>query len=149
MNGRPHIRRNRRDGAVLLAVLVCLGIASAITGVALHRSLLARRQLNHEWQLEQTRVLLDAGIRRTHRNVRENPGYVGESWDVDGALESYATARVEIEATDSDETDADSKRFKIIATIQNRDVHSFQTKRSRVITVRSDKVDTADNNAGG
>lgn len=166
MNTHNCMKRNRRRGAVLLAVLVCLGIASAITGVAVHRSLSARRQLNHNWQLEQTRMLLDAGIRRMHRKLAEKPDYTGESWRLDGALESYATARVEIEVTNdeatngntpvgnSDEPVAMLRRFQLTATIQNRDVHPFQTKRSRIIAVHAtqqvgaaDPTDDAGNNA--
>lgn len=153
-----------RAGAVLLAVLVCLGIASAITGLAVHRSLSVRRQLNHDWQLEQTRMLLDAGIRRTHRNLSQNPNYVGESWILDRALESYATARVEIANVDDeaggvmpktenrDERELMPNRFKVTATIRNRDVNPFLTKRSRVIAVRTTRdaavAEPADDNAG-
>tara|TARA_A100001391_G_scaffold74627_2_gene48267 strand:- start:216 stop:944 length:729 start_codon:yes stop_codon:yes gene_type:complete len=144
--------RNRRTGAVLLAVLICLGIASAITGTALHRSLRARRQFSHDWQLEQTRLLLDAGIRRTHRNALDRADYVGESWILDGAFQSYPVARVEIQTVDVDElngetvvrTHGSSVRFRITATIQNRDANPFQTKRSRVVSVRAANFPAAD-----
>lgn len=161
------LTRHRHEGAVLLAVLVCLGIASAITGLAMHRSLSVRRQLNHDWQLEQTRMLLDAGIRRTYRNLSRNPDYIGESWVLDGALESYATARVEIAKAGDDTEDVNQvpenrdaheampNRFKVTATIRNRDVHPFQTKRTRVIAVRTTRdapvaetTEPADDNVG-
>ncbi|TWT75407.1 hypothetical protein [Allorhodopirellula solitaria] len=136
MIGYSRNERMRRSGAVLLAVLVCLGIASAITGLAMQRSLRARRQLNHDWQLEQTRLLLDAGVRHVHRSVTENPDYTGELLELGAALESYATARVEIEAAEDDAAAVSSKRFMVVATIQNQDVHPFQTKRSRVIATQ-------------
>jgi len=143
--GQNERRKRRRDGWTMIAVLVCLSIAMAITAAGMRTSLRARRQLNNQWQLEQTRWLLDAGIRRTQRLAAEQPDYEGESWVLDEALDSYASARVEINVVKSDSYVANEvKQFEIVSIIRNRDDVPVQTKRSRVVSVSvlTDSEDT-------
>ena len=60
----PHIAANRvhRSGSVLVAVLVCFGVVAAILLGVTQSSLMRRRQLKREYQMEQTRILADAGV---------------------------------------------------------------------------------------
>ncbi|WP_144058784.1 hypothetical protein [Rhodopirellula sp. SWK7] len=127
----------KRSGTILIAVLVCLAIASTITGAAIQSSLRARHQMKVHWQLEQTRTLLDAGIRRTLSLAAEDSNYEGESWVVDDALESFSEARVEIKPLPTDNLDeTDVARFEVIATIRNRDLQPVQTKRSQIVVTQ-------------
>ncbi|EMI54730.1 hypothetical protein [Rhodopirellula sallentina] len=131
---RTHSRSDR--GTVLIAVLVCLTVASAITGVALQSSLRSRRHMNVQWQLEQTRLLLDAGIRRAMTRGADNPDYEGESWSVDDALEAFPVANVEIRPTQDDASENSNLRlYRVTALIQNRDRIPVQTKRSQIIRI--------------
>ncbi|MCM2371537.1 hypothetical protein [Aporhodopirellula aestuarii] len=148
LNALP--RRQPHRGAILLAVLVCLVVASAITGLAMQTSLRARHQMKVHWQLEQTRMLLDVGIRRTLKLAAEDVDYEGESWVLDDAFETFSQARVEIKSLPPDESNEQaSRRFEIIATIHNLDSVPVQTKRSRIIPVQisssSNESDSANN----
>ena len=53
-------RSENREGVLLFAVLVCIGVALALTMSAMKTSLNQRRHLSRTMQMEQTRVLLDA-----------------------------------------------------------------------------------------
>lgn len=129
-------RNAQRGGWTMVAVLVCLGVAMAITAAGMRTSLRARRQLNNQWQLEQTRLLLDVGIRRVQRLASEQPDYAGESWSLDGAFESFPEARVEIEALSAEAAGDDAtRRFEVVSIIRNRDKIPVQTKRSRIVSV--------------
>lgn len=131
------IPSGRRGGWTMVAVLVCLSIATAITALGMRTSLRARRQLNNQWQLEQTRLLLDAGIRRVGRLANEQPDYEGELWNLDGVLESYPEARVEIKALSSDASQPDAdRRFEVVSIIRNGDQTPVQTKRSRIVSMK-------------
>ena len=66
---RMQVRRTRRmqrrrfedrSGALLIAVLICIGVVLALTMSALQTSLNQRRQLSRTLQMEQTRLLLEA-----------------------------------------------------------------------------------------
>lgn len=61
MRNRTHRARDRQ-GTVLVAVIVCLGLIGVLIFSALQTSLKQRRQLNRELQMEQTRWLAEAGI---------------------------------------------------------------------------------------
>lgn len=96
----------RRTGAVLVGVLVCLSIATAIAALTVRQSLDARRQGRVERQLRQTQYLLDAGIRRATERLRADASYVGETWEPTAALPRFGTARVEIRVAAGDADDA-------------------------------------------
>jgi hypothetical protein len=129
--------RQIRSGAILLAVLVCLGIASAITATGIHTSLRARRGMDAQWQLEQTRQLLDAGIRHTYRMTADQAKYEGELLILDNTLDAYPFARIEIKPAVAETTfDGKFRLYDVVATLHNRDATPRQTKRSRMIRVR-------------
>lgn len=61
MRNRTHRVRDRQ-GTVLVAVIVCLSLIGVLIFSALQNSLKQRRQLDRELQMEQTRLLAEAGI---------------------------------------------------------------------------------------
>jgi len=57
---RFRYRSRNREGTLLFAVLVCIGVALALTMAAMRTSLTQRRHLSRTMQIEQNRLLLDA-----------------------------------------------------------------------------------------
>lgn len=101
--------RGRRTGAVLIAVLACLVITTAIAALTVRQSLEARRQGRVERQLRQTQYLLDAGIRRAAERLRADASYSGETWEPTAALARFGDVRVEIRITGTDDEDTASE----------------------------------------
>ncbi len=96
----------RRTGAVLISVLACLVVTTAIAALTVRQSLEARRQGRVERQLRQTQYLLDAGIRRASERLRADESYAGESWEPTAALPRFGAVRVEIRVAAGDAEDA-------------------------------------------
>ena len=66
LNVHRFSRSNQRRGAAtLIFVLACCAVAMALVTVSLQVSLRQRRQLRTEHQLEQTRWVLDAALRKS------------------------------------------------------------------------------------
>ena len=126
--------RSARGGAVLLCVLACLGVATAIVMVSIRSSLRARRQMRQELQLEQTRWLLDAGVAYAKSRLRTDPDYEGELWQVDPGFGSYAEATLEI-AISSDDVPANQLRLQVAAKLKTDEPLSKPTVRSSTLLV--------------
>ncbi len=61
-------RSRRRNGTVLIAVLACAAVAVSLVMLSVQVSLRQRRILRTEHQLEQTRWVLDAAVRKSIAN---------------------------------------------------------------------------------
>ena len=121
--------RSTRSGAILLCVLACLGVATAIVMVSIQSSLRTRRQIRQELQLEQTRSLLDAGVAYAKSRLSADPEYEGESWQVDPGFGPYAEATVEI-AISADDVPANQLRLQVTAQLKTDEPLSKPTVRS-------------------
>ena len=66
---RTLLRAGQRRGYAVLLVLACCSVAVALVMLSLRTSLNQRRQLRNEHQLEQTRWVLDAAIRKSIANL--------------------------------------------------------------------------------
>ena len=64
---------------------------------AMTASLRARRQVNREAQMEQTRWLAEAAFARGLRKLRSQTDYQGERWDAGDAFPAFAVAEASIE----------------------------------------------------
>lgn len=64
-SARRFSRPSQRRGTILIVVLACCAVAVALIMISLQVSLQQRRQLRTELQLEQTRWVLDAAIRKS------------------------------------------------------------------------------------
>jgi len=62
MNFNTNKRHRDPTGFVLVAVLVCLSVIGALIFSAMQTSLRQRKQLDRELQMEQTRLLAEAGV---------------------------------------------------------------------------------------
>jgi hypothetical protein len=129
------VAKSRSSGSILICVLVCLGIATSIMMVSVRSSLRVRRQMRNETQLEQTRWLLEAGVRRGVNRLREDPGYRGETWQVVPALTAYRDATVEIKVTRDGASD-ERARMRVSARIGGQTTHTESTQRSATLLVQ-------------
>ncbi len=105
MNHLHSLNRNQRarSGVVLVAVLVCLSVITVLVFSAMQTSLRQRKQLDRELQMEQTRLLAEAGIAFASRLIESSNGET----DIDPAtlnpkLHQLKTSEVKIETTKRD-----------------------------------------------
>lgn len=133
MNRRLRTRR----GTVLIAVLVCMGVAITIVLAVVQVSLRQRRQLRQELQMEQTKWLMDAGIGHATARLKAEPGYDGETMSVAPQIEKYSKASIEISVSRNDRL-AERVRVKITARLGDSDEQSQWTRRSKEIVVDLD-----------
>lgn len=124
----------RRTGAVLIAVLACLVVTTAIAALTVRQSLEARRQGRVERQLRQTQYLLDAGIRRAAERLRADASYSGETWQPTAALARFGAVLVEIRITGVDRDEATDEATKADASAN--DPTAAATERQVEVTAR-------------
>lgn len=93
--------RNHREGTVLVAVLVCLGLIGILMFSAMHLSLQQRRQLQRELQMEQTSLLAEAGLVRAAKLIES--GETKDAVSFRPNLYGKRTSEVKIEFSDSEE----------------------------------------------
>lgn len=126
---------SRRRGTVLIAVLVCLGFATSVLLGTVQTTLQLRREIRKELQIEQTKWLMDLGVRKAIANAGQQPGYDGETITVSPAPGRYADASVEISVVRENQTDGEV-RLKITAQLSaSGHFKSSTTRRSTEIVV--------------
>lgn len=79
---RSKSTRRRARGAVAILALIALAVVAALAGATLRAMMLEVRAVRIGRQQAQAYWLAEAGIERAMANLRENPGYEGETWDV-------------------------------------------------------------------
>ena len=107
---RPH------SGALLICVLVCMLVASAMVTATTRSALQARRDIRLQHQMRQTELLLDAGILRAASQIQQSNQYEGETWRPKEALSRFDNPSVEIRIS-SDEKKDNSRHVEVIASI--------------------------------
>lgn len=130
----------RRSGMILVCVIVALVIAVALSGLMIQSSLRARRQMQTEWQLEQTRMLLDVGI----RTAMSQPKRSKQVNVLDDALPRYSSGRISIELLDEPAID-NKVAYRVTAMIESRGQLPVVTRRSRTVLISA--ADDASTNA--
>ena len=103
-------RKHRRGAAMIVLVLTCLLVVSALVGSMTHATLGARRVVRMEHQMRQTELLLDAGVLRATGQLKVDSEYSGESWQPATSLERFQGPHVAIRVT----TAADEPRARLI-----------------------------------
>lgn len=76
-----HPSRDRR-GAVLVVALICVMLATAILGSVLQITLSCRRQVRQQARAVQSAWLAEAGVERAAAQLRVDPAYTGETWNI-------------------------------------------------------------------
>jgi len=78
-------RSSDRRGAVMIAVLVCLGVAMSLLTVMASRMMLTHRQIRRQAVNNQAQLLCQAGIDRAKKNLQDDSSkdsYNGETWRI-------------------------------------------------------------------
>lgn len=119
----------KRSGITLVTVLVLLSVATIIMITALQASIRQRRQLRQELQLEQTKWLVDAGVRKSLLELDNDPEFEGKTIDLSGSFAKYEIATLELKRNESNgETKVDT--MQVNAVIEPTKESSLSTKRS-------------------
>jgi hypothetical protein len=111
-----HARSTRRQGTLVVCVLVCLLVASTIATAMTQSALRARREIRLGHQMRQTELLLDAGILRAARKIQVSEHYEGEAWRPTTAISRFEGALVEI-SVQADEQQAGWLRVNVTASL--------------------------------
>jgi len=134
-----HIQTSR-SGVVLIAVLVCMGVVMTILLGAVQTSLHCRRQMRNEAQLEQTRWLMDAGLRQAIANLEQQPDYAGQRIQLSSKVDKYASAVVDIKVKPIEDSPG---KVSVNVTAELGDIEDevLKTKRTRelILNVRMEK----------
>lgn len=69
-----------RKGTVVLVVLACLIITSALVTTTVQSALRGRIEARNARQLRQTELLCEAGVMRSVERLRQSADYQGETW---------------------------------------------------------------------
>ena len=125
----------KRRGTVLIAVLVCMGFATTILLGAVQTSLRMRREVRQELQMEQTKWLMDLGVRNAIVKLQDQPEYAGESLSFAPPLGKFADASIEISVDRNDQPD-DRVRLRVTAQLNSAGGNqTSQTRRSTELLV--------------
>ncbi len=133
---RKRLGGSRRQGAVLVAALVCVAVVMSVLLATVRSSLRLRRQMIREIQMEQTRWLVDAGVRKAIAQIQEQPGYQGQVIAIETVPAKYPTATVEIDVRRSD-TDSQQARLVVTARIGDSTNRAGLTQRTEEITIEN------------
>ena len=83
----------------MICVLVCLVVVASLIGLIAKDATAARRETKIRLQMQQTDRLLDAGILRWSIQSKQDPDYVGETWQPNLPLagrDSTATVTIRV-----------------------------------------------------
>ena len=129
-----HPRHSSRQGFTLVAVLVTLGLISALLLGAFHSSLKQRRQLERELQMQQTRFLARAAIAHGEaiaRSGEDMKSPIVSKPKLEGSLQSET--RIEFETANNKVT----VTAKAWIGDKDRSEHNTQIKLRRVIDAQT------------
>jgi hypothetical protein len=88
-----------------IAVLICLIVLTLISGAILRVGAAQRDEVRAQERRLQAEWLAEAGLRRAFARLDADPGYAGETWQIDArALDSSdaATVAIAVERTPGD-----------------------------------------------
>ena len=131
-------RGNSRSGALLICVLVCLLVASAMVTVTTGTALQARRNLRLQHQMRQTELLLDAGVLRAASQLQRSDQYEGETWNPESLI-GFQNPVVEIRIL-NDEKPNDSILVEVVASLGTpagpKQIQASLTRRSHTFSIQ-------------
>jgi hypothetical protein len=116
----------RRQASILICVLVCLAVATALVVQTTHSALRARRDMRTERQLRQTELLLEAGVQRAAQRLAANVEYSGETWILSPeSIPGSSLARIEITVPSLDDGDW-PRRVQVVAQLSAGGLNAIQ-----------------------
>jgi len=126
---RFRYRSRNREGTLLFAVLVCIGVALALTMAAMQTSLSQRRHLSRTMQIEQNRLLLDAAANsKAFKQWSESQEDADEVKPLKITLQLPNGKPAVITATESDK-----ETYMLTAMIGDAENEISVTRRSRLV----------------
>ena len=126
---RIRYRSRNREGTLLFAVLVCIGVALALTMAAMRTSLTQRRHLSRTMQIEQNRLLLDAAANsKAFKQWSESQEDADEVKPLKITLELPNGKPAVITATENDK-----ETYMLTALIGDAENEISVTRRSRLV----------------
>jgi type II secretory pathway component PulK len=124
-----------RRGTILICVLACLVITSAMIAGTIQTVLRDRREVRLERQLRQTELLCEAGVLRASQKLKMSDDYHGETWAPKLNSELWDTASVEIRVTVAD--DSSDQRVEVVAKLGSASTELQPMQRSRNFTFQT------------
>ena len=129
-------QKSSRAGSILICVLTCLLIVSALAVAMVKSALTARKAVRLERQQAQVEFLIEAGIQRAVSGLARDAEYSGETWDLPAAaLSDSDSALVEIAVTAAD--DDSPRRISVIAQFPADS--PLSVRRSHTFTVSNEE----------
>ena len=126
-----------RRAIVLVAALVCVGVALAVTTELLRHTLQTRTALRKELLVRQTDSLAEAGLVRAARRLADDPAYAGETWRLDAAAGLPAgTAEIRIEVASAEDA-ATGSSLSVVARYPLELADCVQRSRSVLVRPRA------------
>ena len=136
-------RKQARSGALLICVLVCLLVSSAMVTATTLSALQSRRNVRLQHQMRQTELLLDAGVLRAASQLQRSNQYQGETWRPNSEWIRFDDPLVEIQILRVETTD-DSTRVEVVATLgaqgAPRRSHAWLTKRTHTFSIQHSEI---------
>ena len=132
-------RKRAHGGALLICVLVCLLVASAMVTATTRSALQSRRNVRLQHQMRQTELLLEAGVLRAASQLQRSDRYQGETWRPESGLIRFEDPLVEIRVRGVAKTN-DSTRVEVVATLRTQGDpkrgNASLTKRSHTFSIQ-------------
>lgn len=142
-----HSLRRSRSGTVLICVLACLIVVTALIGSTTQAALRARNAARVQKQLRQTELLLEAGVLRAAQQLKRSADYDGEEWhpqlfpasqakskaESDGEVHSGGQATVDIRVTEAD--DSSKRHIEVVARFDSHIAATGPLQRSHQFTI--------------
>ncbi|MGN6545784.1 MAG: hypothetical protein ACTHK7_12095 [Aureliella sp.] len=152
---KPTMRRSPR-GTVLICVLACLIVVTALIGSTTQAALRARNAARIEKQVRQGELLLEAGVLRAAQQLKKSADYEGEQWrprllaarqdsTETGAHDDESSspeAAVDIRVTPSD--DPSTRKVEVIARLQSPAAGPSAIQRSHRFTFKSSPTSSSE-----
>jgi Tfp pilus assembly protein PilX len=110
------VRHDRpRRGMVAVAVLLCLLVLALIAGALLRNGTAQRDELRALERRLQAEWLAEAGLRRAVARLEAEPGYSGETWNIEARELGAADAATVAIAVEPSPPDARSRTIRVRA----------------------------------
>lgn len=121
----PKKANSHRTGTVFIAVLACLVIATTLVTTAVRTALQARLAVRTQLHLEQTQLLISAGVQRATQKLQTSSDYDGEIWNLPASV-LPGNHPAEVEITLSPDSRGSSRKVSVTARLLVSPNSSFQ-----------------------
>ena len=99
-NTDQRTRPQKRQASILVCVLACMAVATALVVATTRSALQSRREVRKQLDLRQIEFVLGAGIQRAVGQLAADAQYGGETWTLSkSAVGDLDSAQVEIEVS--------------------------------------------------